>query len=111
VVRQVVEVLGREPVIHRYDDGAPLRDRVELLEMLVRVGRDGGDAIALADPELRERGGPPIAALAELGIRQANVAVYDCFAPGMQLARAAREVQGRQRRLHASLPLVCFQYR
>src|SRR5208283_4286503 len=110
VVRHVDEVLGREPVIHRYDDRTPLWDRVELLEMLVRVGRDGGDAIAVADPELREGGGPPIAPLAELGIGQANVAIYDCFAPGMQLARAASEVKGRKRRLHASLPLICFQW-
>ncbi len=43
------EVLSREPIVHRDDDGTELRDRIELLEVLMRVGRDRGDSITLAD--------------------------------------------------------------
>ncbi len=51
VACHIDEVVGREPVVHRHDHGAPLRDRIELLEVLVSIRCNGRDAIALPDPE------------------------------------------------------------
>ena len=100
VACHIDEVVGREPVVHRHDHGAPLRDRIELLEVLVSIRCNGRDAIALADPESRERGGPPVAALAELAVRESNVAVDDGFAAAMQFSRATCELQRREWRFH-----------
>ena len=63
VAHHVDEVLCGEPVVHRHDHGAPLRDRIELLEMLMRVRRDRRDPVALTYPELAQSRAPCVAAL------------------------------------------------
>src|SRR5579859_4977177 len=94
------EVLGRQPVIDGHDDRSELRYCVELLEMLMRVGRDGRNPVALAHPQLGKRGAPPVATPAELLIGEAQIAVDDGLAPAMQFARAAHEFQGCQWGFH-----------
>ena len=101
VRRHVDEIIGRQPVIDRHDDRSKLRYRIELLEMLMRVGCDCRDPVAFADPQLRERGAPTVTPLAELGVREVNIAVDHSLAPAMQLACAAREFERCQRRFHA----------
>ena len=48
VIHEVHEIIRVEPIVHRHDDCADLRNRVELLKMLMRVRRDGADSIAVA---------------------------------------------------------------
>jgi hypothetical protein len=79
----VDEIIGREPVIHRYDDGTQLRNRIELFEVLMRIGRDGGDAVALRDTHPRQASRPPVTALAELTISEPELAVDHGFARGI----------------------------
>ena len=69
--------------------------------MLMGIGRDCRDPIALADAELRQRRAPKVAALRELRISESQIAVYHRLAPAIQLARAARKFQRRQRSFHA----------
>jgi hypothetical protein len=69
-----------------------------------RVRRDGGDAVTLANAELGERGGRAIAALEELRIGQAQLAIHHCLALRIQLARATREFHWSQRRFQIALP-------
>ncbi len=68
--RHVDEILGREPVIHRHDHGAQLRNRVELFEVLMGIRRDRGDPIALCDAEPRKSGRPPVTAVGKLAVGQ-----------------------------------------
>ena len=96
----VNEILGRQAIIDRHDHRPELRYRVELLQMLMRVGRNRRDAIALAHTQFRERGAPLVASLAELGVRKPQFTVDHGLAPAVQFACAARELEGCQRRFH-----------
>jgi hypothetical protein len=98
VCRHVDEIIRRQPVIDRHDDRPELRYGVELLELLMRVGCDCRNPVAFGDAQLRERGAPAVTPLAELGIREANIAVDHGLAPAMQFACAAREFERCQRR-------------
>src|SRR5262245_12283271 len=89
VIQHISEVVRREPIVHRHDDRASLRNGVELLEMLMRVRRDGADAIPRAYPELDEGCGPTIAALAELIVRETQRAIDDSLARAIEFSSAA----------------------
>src|ERR1700736_1871420 len=99
------EIVGREPIIDRHNNRAELRYRVELFEMLMRIGCDRGNPIPLAHAETSEGGAPSITSVPELGIRETQIPIDPGFAPAVQLARAAREFQGCQRRFHANQSL------
>ena len=96
----VHEVIRGQSIVHRHDDGAALRNGVELFEMLMCVRRDGRDAITLSDAQRREPCRPAVAALAKLRIRQPTLAVDDREAAAVELAGAAQEVQRSERRFH-----------
>lgn len=96
VVDDVGEIVGDEPVIDRDEDGADLRDRVEGLELRMRVGRDVRDAVAGGDAQLLQRRRPFVAALEELRVRQTERAVDDRLALGVQAACATRKLEGRE---------------
>src|SRR5580700_3211559 len=98
----VDEVLSRQTIVDRHNDRPELRYRVELLEMLMRVGRYRRDAVTLAHAQFRECTAPSIVSLAKLGVSKAQFAVDHGLALAMQLACAARELEGRQWRFHTS---------
>ena len=93
LVRGQAEVDGDE-------DGADLRNRVERLELRVRIRRDVGHAVALRDAEPLEGGGPPVAAREELGVREPRRPVNHRLSIGVQRAGPAQELQRREGRLH-----------
>ncbi|GAC1682200.1 MAG: hypothetical protein PVS2B1_00520 [Candidatus Dormibacteraceae bacterium] len=72
----------------------------------MRVGRDVCNAVALLDAQALERGGPPVTALEELRVREAEVAVHDSFTLPIQLSSAARELERCQRSLHSGPPFM-----
>ncbi len=74
VCRHVDEVIGGQPVVDGYDDRPELWYGVELLEMLMRVGRDRRNPVTFADAQIRERGAPAVTALAEFGILAQSMA-------------------------------------
>ena len=90
VLNQVAEIVGDQPEVDRHEHGADLRNRVERLELRVRVGRDVGDAIALLDAEALQRRRPAIAAIEELAVGPALRAVNDAFAVARTACRARR---------------------
>jgi hypothetical protein len=94
VIRHVDEIICGETVIHRHDHRAPLRNRVELLEVLMGIGGNGRHAIALADAERGERRAPGVAAVEKLRIREAQRPIDHRFAGTMDLAGTARKLQG-----------------
>ena len=100
VVDDVGEVVGGQAVVDRHDDRADLRHGIEGFELRVRVRRDVGHAIALAHAEPLQRRRPAVTALEELLVGQPQRAIHDRLAVGVELARAAREFQRRQRRFH-----------
>jgi len=71
-----------------------LRYRVELLQMLMGVGRYRCDAVTLAHAQFRKGGAPLIASLAKFGVSKPYFAVDHSFALAVQLACAARELEG-----------------
>ncbi len=83
VVDEIDEVFRRQPIVEWNDHRADLRHGVILFEMVMRVQREGRHAIALLDSEHLERRGPAIAASAEFGVREADVAIYHRLASGM----------------------------
>ena len=93
VLDHVREVVGRQPVVARHDDGADLRNGVVALEMRGRVRRDVGDAVALAHTERLQRRRPAVDPLAELLVREAAIAVDHGIAVRVQLAGAAQELE------------------
>src|SRR5690349_10816980 len=98
--RDVDEVLGREAVVDRDHDGADLRHRIEGLELLVRVGRDVGDAVSVPDAHRLQRGRPPVAALKELLVCKTQITVDHALALAVKLAGPPRELERRERSLH-----------
>ena len=104
VVDHVDEVFRGEPVVHRHEHGAELRHRVERLELRVRVRRDRGDPVALADAERLQGARPAVAAVEELLVGEPEVAVDDGLARAVQAAGAAGELKRGQRRFHGTHP-------
>jgi hypothetical protein len=94
VVHDVDEVLRRQPVVDRHQDGPDLRHGVEGFQLRVRVRRDRGHAVRLRHAQPLQRRGPAVAAIEELPVRQAKLAVDDRLAVSVQPARPAGEVQG-----------------
>jgi hypothetical protein len=70
----------------------------------VGVRRDVDDAVALLDAERLQGGRPPIAALEELFVREALVAVNDGFTRRIQATRTTGELEGCERNLQANYP-------
>jgi hypothetical protein len=68
--------------------------------MLMRVGRDGRNAVTLGHAQFRKSGAPLVVSFAKLGVRKPQFAVDHGFALAVQFARAARELEGCQRRFH-----------
>ena len=93
VVDDVGEIVRGEAEVDRYEHGPDLRDRVERLELRVRIRRDVDDAVALLDTECLQRGGPAIAALEEVAVREALVAVDDSLARRIQATRAPGKLE------------------
>ena len=104
VVQDVDEVIGSQPEVHRHKDGAELRHRVERFELCVRIRRDIRDAIAFTRAQPMERCCRAVASIEELGVRPSCAAVDHRFAVGVQGARAADELEWRERRLHRYRP-------
>jgi len=73
-------------------------DAVMRLEELGRVQGQVGDAVAVLDPELLERGGEPAGSLAELRPRQPAILVDDRSPLGEHRRRPLEEGDRRQRR-------------
>jgi len=96
VVDDVPEFIRLQPEVDRHQHGADLRDRVEGLELSVRVGRDTGDPITLADAQTLKRRGPAVAAGQELAVREPQIAVDDRFPIRIEPPRPASELDGRQ---------------
>ena len=70
------------------------------------IGRDVRHAITVADAQaLLQDLRPAVAAVKELGVRQAQITVDDGLAIGVQPPGAASELQRRQRQFHDLLPL------
>ena len=107
VVDDVGEVVGGEAVVDGDEDRAELRDRVEGFELGMGVGRDVGDAIALAHAHALQRRGPAVAAVAELLVGEAQIAVDDGLAASVELAGAAHEIQRGQWGFHLAGLLLC----
>ena len=74
----------------------------------MRVRRDRGDPIALLDTERCERGGPSIAAFAELRVREPQLSVDYGLTLGIQLAGAAREIERCELCFHGQAELPTF---
>src|SRR5206468_5435443 len=51
MVDDVGEIVGRQAEVDRHEHGPDLRNRVERLQLRVRVGRDVDDPVALPDAE------------------------------------------------------------
>ena len=102
--RDVDEVLGRQPEIDRHQHGADLGNGVKGFELLVRVGRDVGNPVALLDSHFLKRGGPLVAAVEELRVCEAEVAVNDSLSTPVQLSSAARKLERGQRSFHILSP-------
>ena len=100
VVDDVGEVVGDEAVVDRHEHRAELRHGVERFELRVGVGRDVGDAIALAHAQALQRRGPAVAAVEELRVGEAQIAVDDGLAASVELAGAAHELQRGQWGFH-----------
>ena len=99
VSQDVGEVLARQPVIDRDEHGPDLRHGVEGLQLRVRVRADRRDTVARPDPQAQQRLGPAVTAIEELRVGQAQVAIDDGLATGIEPARPPCELQGRERRL------------
>src|SRR5205823_13882734 len=84
VVDDVGEIVRGKAEVDRHEDGPDLRDRIERLELRMRIRRDVDDAVALLDTERLQRGRPAIAALEEVAVREALVAVDDSLARRIQ---------------------------
>jgi len=85
----VNEVLGRQTIVDRHNDRPELRYRVELLQMLMRVGRNRRDPVTLAHAPISRVRCSIVASLAKLGVSKPQLAVDHGFALAMQL-RARR---------------------
>ena len=112
VVDNVGEVVGGEAVVDGDEDRAELRDRVEGFELGMGVGRDVGDAIAFAHAHALQRRGPAVAAVAELLVGEAQIAVDDGLAASVEFAGAAHEIQRGQWGFHlaaSSSVTICAQ--
>ncbi len=104
VLDQIGEIIRSEAVVDRHEHGADLGRGVEGLEHRVRVRRDDRDAIAGAHAHGLQRRRPAIAALEELCIGQPQRPVDHGLPMRIQLARAAREIERRERQFHGGYP-------
>ena len=77
VLKHVLEVGRDQAIVHRHDDRADRRCRVERLKELVRVGRDDADAVAFANPGVQQRVRLLVDAGVELRPGETQVAVDD----------------------------------
>jgi hypothetical protein len=107
VVDDVGEVVGGKAVVDGDENRAKLRDRVEGFELGMGVGRDVGDAVTFAHTNTLQRRGPAVAAVAELLVGEAQIAVDDGLAASVELAGTAHEIQRGQWRFHLADLLVC----
>ena len=77
VIDDVGEVVRRQSVVERNQDSPNLGDGVERLELGMRVGRDVRHPVTLPHTEPMKGRGPTVAAVEELLVGQAEVAVDD----------------------------------
>ena len=100
MIDQINEIVRDQAVIQRHEHGANLRHRVKRFKLRVCVRREISDAIALPNSEPLQGGRPTIDTIKELSISHAQFAIHQSFAPGVELASAARKFQRGQRRFH-----------
>ena len=96
----VDEVVRGEAVVDGDQHRTDLRHGIEGFELLVHVRRDVGDAVTLPNPHRLQRGRPAVAAVEELLVSEAEVAVDHAFAIAVKLSRPPRELQRCERRFH-----------
>jgi len=104
VADDVREVPGGQAVVDGDEHRAELGNRVERLELGMRVGRDVGDPIALADPEPGEGGRPPVAPVEESLVGEAEVLVHHRLPVPVQPSRPPGELERGKRHLHLRPP-------
>jgi hypothetical protein len=71
VVHDVGELFGEEPDVERVQHATDAGDREVRLEVLLRVPREGRDAVTRLDAETAQGGGQPIDPARDLGERRA----------------------------------------
>ena len=108
VIDDVAEIVRREPIVDRHDDGADLRHAVERFEHRMGVRRDIRDARAGVDVELLQHSGPAVAAIEELLVGETQRAVNDRFVMRVDAPGAPGELERRQWNFHDSLPTRIF---
>jgi hypothetical protein len=89
---------GVEPVIQRVQHRARHRHGVMRFEERGHVGRHHRDRVAGHDPAAPQRVGKALAALVELAVGEAALAVDDRELLGIDRGRAREEAERRQRR-------------
>ena len=102
----VDEVVGGQAVVDRHEHRADLRHGVERLELLVRVRRDVGDTVALLHAHPLQGRRPAVAAIEELLVGEAQVAVDD----GLAVRRTASATVARTRVVSAGSPCGLLPY-
>ena len=113
VLQDVLDVVGRQAVVDRDEHGPDLRNRVERLEMGVRVVRERRDAVARTDAEAPQERREAVATLEELAVGEAPGTVDDGLAVGMEPPRPPCELEWRERSLQTGtsergIPKRCY---
>ena len=101
MINKVNEVVRGQAIVQRHKDTADSRHRIEGLELRMGVGRDVGHAITGLDSQRLQGGGPTIAAVEELGIRQAKDTIDHGLTVGVKGARAPGKLERGKRYFHA----------
>src|SRR5579883_96081 len=87
------KITGDETVVDRYEHSPYLRYRVKRFKLGMCIGSNIGNAIALTDAQLLERGRPAITAFAKLRIRQTQVSIDNSFTIRIQPPGAAQKIE------------------
>ena len=103
VAQDVLHLRGVEPVVDGHEHGADLGHAVERLQVGGGVRRDVRDAVALPDAQPLQRRGPAVAALAELRVGAAHLAVDHGLALRVQGAGPAHELERRECGFHRAV--------
>src|SRR5579884_1634606 len=100
MLNNIGKIFSDEAIVDRNEHRSDLGNGVEGLKLSMRIGRDVGDAIALANAQTLEHGGPAITALAKLGIRQAQSFIDHSLAVRIQTPGATQELKRGQGCFH-----------
>src|ERR1700694_4682547 len=99
----VDEILCRQAIVDRHEDGTDLRHGIERFKLLVHVRSDVGNTITLLDAHALQGRRPAVAPLEELLVGEAEVSVDDALPIPVKLPRPSCELQRCKRGLHAGL--------